>query len=273
MNIHVNGIHYHVEIAGTGDPVLLLHGFTGDGSTWKNLVQRLKPKYQLIVIDIIGHGQTTCSTDLNRYDMCSVVEDLHHILNQLHIETTHLLGYSMGGRLALSFATTYPNKVLSLMIESATPGLKTEAERVQRQIADQKLAQMIIENGIERFIDYWENIPLFVTQKALAPLVREEIRKQRLNNQVLGLANSLLGMGTGKQSSLWNQLDRLLCHCLLIVGGKDQKFCLIANEMETKLKYVTKVVVEKTGHAVHVENPEKFGTIIEKFLSASSKSR
>lgn len=272
MNIDVNGINYHIEIAGNGEPVLLLHGFTGGASTWETLVQQLKSKYQFIMIDIIGHGQTTCSTDVNRYEMSSVVNDLQDILKQLRIEKTHILGYSMGGRLALSFATSYPNRLLSLMIESATPGLKTEEERVQRQRADRKLAEMISEKGIEQFVDYWENIPLFATQKRLAPVVREGIRKQRLNNQVLGLSNSLLGMGTGSQQSLWTQLDRILCDCLLVVGENDQKFCLIADEMEIKLKHATKVIVENTGHAVHVENPEKFGTIIEEFLSACSKS-
>lgn len=108
MYCSVNGVSYYVEIKGEGFPLVLLHGFTGDSNTWKALLREWYPKRKLITIDIIGHGKSDSPSDVNKYDIVSVAHDLKQILEDLRIQTTDMLGYSMGGRLALSFAVQYP---------------------------------------------------------------------------------------------------------------------------------------------------------------------
>lgn len=263
----IDGIRYNVEINGDGFPAILLHGFTGDASMWSPFIEKWGKNLKLFAVDIVGHGKTDPPDDVERYKMLSVVDDLFLLMEKLKIQKADFVGYSMGGRLALSFAAKYPTKVRKLVLESASPGLESEAERKKRIEQDLKLAQFIEEKGIEEFIDYWEDIPLFETQKSLPADIRKKLREQRLHNTVIGLANSLRGMGTGSQPSWWDELRELKVDTLLITGSLDEKFCRIAEQMQERLEYSQWVNVEGCGHAIHVENSEKFGTIVNEYLS------
>ncbi|MBM7588352.1 2-succinyl-6-hydroxy-2,4-cyclohexadiene-1-carboxylate synthase [Bacillus pakistanensis] len=266
MFIMANGVKYYVEEKGSGTPLLFLHGFTGDTSTWSDNVERLSKNFSCITIDIIGHGKTDSPAETYRYSMRNSVEDIRTILDTLSIKKISILGYSMGGRLALAFAVQYPEYIEKLILESASPGLKTEKERKLRIQNDHKLADKLLNNGIIEFINFWENIPLFSSQKKLSSSVQEKIRKQRLNQNPLGLANSLKGMGAGEQPSYWGELYKFPFPVLLIVGEYDEKFCLIAEEMMSKIGNAHVFKVQEAGHAIHVEKPEKFGTMIEELF-------
>lgn len=261
--------YYYEDIGNKADtvPLMLLHGFTGDGTTWSALCHRLKTKKRLIVPHIIGHGKTASPSNGTTFKMERVAKHLVQLLNVLHIEKIDILGYSMGGRLALTFAVKYPERVRKLILESASPGLKTEAERLERRQKDEQLAQFILEKGIPAFVDYWEAIPLFQTQRSLPEVVQYEIRQQRMQNNPVGLANSLRFMGTGAQPSHWDKLSSLSMDVLLITGEQDEKFCFIAEEMMGQIAKGQHVVVSGCGHAIHVEDAEKFGTIVSGFLS------
>ena len=267
MNYMIDGVNYHVEIIGEGFPFVLFHGFTGDTTTWEPFYDLWSKNRQVVSIDIIGHGKSDSPADVKRYDMLSVVEDVKKILEILEITKTDMLGYSMGGRLALSFAIQYPELVRKLILESSSPGLQTEEERTNRRKNDEKLCRFIEENGIEQFVDYWENISLFSTQKMLPKQMQEAIKNQRLQNNSLGLCNSLKGMGTGSQASWWEHLQRFHVETLLLTGLQDEKFCSIAKKMEKLMSNAKWISVEQSGHAIHVEQPEKFGTIVNRFLS------
>jgi len=270
MNILIRNVNYHVKICGNGEPILLLHGFTGDGTTWEFISHYLQ-NYQLIFVDILGHGKTDSPTDRRRYCMEEVVEDIKEILQYLKIDRTNMIGYSMGGRLALSFAITYPQCVRRLVLESSSPGLKKELERKERQSSDEALAEFILQNGIESFVDYWENIPLFKSQNNLPEAVQKKIRAQRLQNTPIGLANSLRGMGTGFQPSWWEQIKNLYIPVLLLCGEWDVKFCRIAEDMERTMPNAIKNTIKSAGHAIHVEQPRIFGKIVNEFFHRFSE--
>lgn len=267
MNIKVNDITYHVEVCGEGFPLLLLHGFTGDSSTWTPFCPVWGRHSKLIIPDIIGHGASESPEDVNRYTIESVAQDLILLLDQLEIDQIDLLGYSMGGRLALTIAILYPERVRKLILVSASPGLKTNEERKLRRMKDEELANFINDRGIVSFVDYWEAIPLFSTMSSLPYSIKELIREQRLSNNAQGLRNSLIGMGTGSQPSWWDKLDGLVCEVLLLTGEKDEKFCKIAETMLEYMRNASWIVINNGGHAIHVEQREKFDTIVSDFLS------
>lgn len=262
----IHDCRYHYEVIGSGEPLLLLHGFTGDHTTWVDTVTLLKKDYQCVVVDLLGHGRSSCPDDPSRYDIQLVARDLKELMGKLSFERFHLLGYSMGGRLALTLAVLFPEAVQSLVLESASPGLKTEEERAARRLADEQLALKIETEGIEKFVDRWTNIPLFATQKNLSLTQREVIREQRLQNDVVGLSGSLKGMGTGSQPSWWDQLSELSMPVLLVTGTLDERFTNIANEMSQRLAQSTWREIVGKGHAIHVEDGKEFGTIIRGFL-------
>ncbi|MCQ6278476.1 2-succinyl-6-hydroxy-2,4-cyclohexadiene-1-carboxylate synthase [Bacillus sp. EB600] len=266
MEIDIDEVSYHVETCGEGFPLLLLHGFTGDSSTWTGFCKDWGKHSSLIIPDIIGHGSTEAPEQLIRYKIEAAAKDLNDILTKLGVEKVDLLGYSMGGRLALTFAILFPDKLRKLILESSSPGLLTEAEREERCMKDGELAHFIKEKGIEPFVDYWEKVPLFSTMENQPQQIKNAIRRQRLSQSPPGLANSLLGMGTGAQPSWWAKLPQLKNEVLLLTGEKDEKFCRIAEKMQKGLKNSTWMVIENSGHAIHVEELEKFGTIVSEFL-------
>jgi 2-succinyl-6-hydroxy-2,4-cyclohexadiene-1-carboxylate synthase len=267
MKTIINGVRYHVEQCGDGFPLVLLHGFTGAASTWEPFCPMWGKHSTLLMVDLPGHGQTESPGDTGRYDIKNVANDIKKLLDDLGIEKTDMLGYSMGGRTAITFANLYPERIRKLVLESTTPGLENPAERETRVQQDHKLALKIESEGLEKFIDFWESIPLFRTQLNLPNELREQIRSQRLMNNPIGLANSLRGMGTGAQPSWWDELTNFNFETLLITGELDKKFCLIADDMASKLPNAKHLSINDCGHAIHVEEREKFGTIVSEFLS------
>src|SRR5699024_6113442 len=176
---------------------------------------------QVITLDLPGHGKTHAREPKM---MKSFSRDFNELLSHLNIEKAHLVGYSMGGRTALSFAQYYPEKVKSLVIESASPGLKTEEERQSRIENDEKLIKRLKDGGLMKFVSFWESIPLFESQKKLPKEIQKTIREERLMQTPKGLIDSLTYMGTGRQPSWWTSLDQLDMPVLLIVGEHDEKF-------------------------------------------------
>lgn len=257
---------YYYETYGAGKPLLLLHGFTGQTENWASIVQALRETHRLIALDLPGHGRSDAPSDPSPYAMPAVARDVKALLDHLDIVRAHLLGYSMGGRLALYLALHDPQRWHSLILESASPGLPTAREGRARVQQDEALAAFIQEHGIEPFVRRWEALPLFASQQNLPPAVRMAHRAARLRNRPTGLANSLRGMGTGTQPSLWDQLSALDMPVLLITGNLDQKFVNIARQMVARLPRARLEIVPHAGHTVHLERPQDYSDIVARWL-------
>ena len=261
----INGIQYYVECRSACAPLLLLHGFTGSSATWASHVAVWPAG--AIAVDLPGHGQTEAPADANRYRMEATVADLVALLDRLGVERAHVLGYSMGGRVALHLAAAHPERVATLILESASPGLATQVERDARVAADAALAASIERDGIAAFVDRWEALPLWASQASLPDEVRASLRAQRLNNRATGLANSLRGLGTGAQAPLHDRLADLPMPALVIAGMLDAKFAAIARAMAAALPQGRLALVPEAGHAAHLEQPALFDRLVAGFLA------
>ncbi|AIS62905.1 2-succinyl-6-hydroxy-2,4-cyclohexadiene-1-carboxylate synthase [Listeria ivanovii] len=272
--MQINGQKYHVSTFFSGEekPVLLmLHGFTGTSGTYHDAIKSLKERYNIVVPDLLGHGRTANPDLQERYSMGHTCEDLAEILRQLEIQQCFVLGYSMGGRVATGFAASHPEKVQGLILISSSPGLLHEADREKRMLADNQLADRIEQNGIQAFVDYWENLPLFASQRNLPNHMKVKIRDERLAQKPLGLAMSLRGIGTGKQASYWDHLGNFTFPVLLITGKLDMKFENTAQEMLQYLPNATHVTIKQAGHAVYLEQPTTFLSQINNWLEVNLK--
>ncbi len=273
--VQVNGVDYFVTATGNGRPLALLHGFTGSSANWEVVTAVLAPHFRVIAIDLLGHGRTASPPDPTRYQMekaaADVTEIIQHTLSAFSAPLRfNLLGYSMGGRLALYIALHYPHLIQSLILESASPGLAVEAERAARRQRDNALADRIERDGIPAFVDFWEKLPLWESQKQLPDEKRLALRRQRLQNNPTGLANSLRGMGTGVQPSLWSRLGELEMPVLLLAGALDEKFVGINRQMAAQMPTAQLAVVPDAGHIVHLERPSVFQHLLASFLYQSS---
>lgn len=264
----IRGLDMYVEqfVKPEKPAIVFLHGFTGSTSTWRDAMNSLKDDYSVYAVDLTGHGKTSIPIEPARYAMSEQVADLDCLFDQLQLSRFILVGYSMGGRLAIGYTASHPEKIEALLLESSSPGLQKEEERIARRASDASLAERIIKNGIETFVNNWENIPLFTSQKMLSVDKRQVIREERMSQAPAGLANSLRGFGTGSQPSYWEVLSELQMPVLLMTGELDSKFVGIAREMKKDLPNASQIIVPEAGHAIHVEKPELFVTIVKEYL-------
>jgi 2-succinyl-6-hydroxy-2,4-cyclohexadiene-1-carboxylate synthase len=263
--VEVDGLGLNVEVAGSGPPLVLLHGFTGSAAGWTPLVDALAPEYTTLAVDIVGHGQSDAPADIDRYRMRRCVDDLVAAVRALGHDRATWIGYSMGGRTALQVAVHRPEAVSALVLEGATAGLEG-AERASRIESDEALADRIDRDGVETFIDYWQAVPLFATQSSLPEETRASIRAGRLENRAVGLANSLRGMGAGTQEPVHDRLSRVLTPVLLVAGTLDEKFSAIAGELQQVLPTSAVNLIDGAGHAAHIERPSQFAEAVLTFL-------
>ncbi len=269
--IHVNGVSIGVNIVDgsqQGHTLVLLHGFTGSATSWgRHLDTFASHGFRVIALDMLGHGQSDAPLDPQRYTIEWCEADILALLEALGVQRGEaiLLGYSMGGRIALY--TAFSGFFHALILESASPGLADPIKRAQRKSSDEKLAASIERDGIETFVTYWEQLPLFASQQHLPYKQQQALHEQRTDNRPVGLANSLRGVGTGVQPALQERLTTLAIPVLLIAGILDTKFRAIAQQMAQALPNVQVHIVPAAGHTVHLEQPELFDQIVLNFCT------
>ena len=264
--VRVGDVHLAVREWGSGPPLLLLHGFTGSGALWTALGTEFGRRYRTIAVDLLGHGNADAPADPARYGMERCVADVAALLDVLAVAPTAVLGYSMGGRVALALALAHPQRVTALVLEGATPGIADPAERLARVAHDAALADRIERDGVAAFVDEWMRQPLFASQQHLAPAARAAARALRLANRPRGLAGALRGLGSAAQEPLWHRLHELRLPTLLLAGEGDAKFRRLADAMAQRLPDATVRIVPHAGHATHLENPAAFARLVSDFL-------
>ena len=254
------------------DPLVLLHGFTGSAEAVGGLAEGLSKTHRVLAIDLPGHGQTEISkTDqsiLQHFSMEATVSYLWSALDELGLFRVNLVGYSMGGRVALSAAVAHRQRVKSVVCIGASAGITDPTERAKRREADEILAESILKEGVEQFIDLWLTQPLFATLASrLSPADFQTSRKQRLANTPEGLAFSLRGIGTGAMKPLRDELSDIDFPCLWIAGEEDEKFAAIAKEMSKTMPNGSHILIPYSGHSTHLENPATTLDAIDSFLT------
>lgn len=248
-------------------PVVFLHGFTGSVDDWSDLAKKLENLCEPISVNLAGHGPSDHPADISEYTIDAEIDRLLRIVKSRMIETFVLVGYSMGGRIALSFACRYPNRLRGLILESTTAGIEDEDERKLRVKNDEDLACFIESNDIEVFVDRWMSLPLFGSQNKMPADRLVELRTRKLRNSGKALANSLRAAGTGRMKPLWDCISNLTMPVLLISGSLDTKFTEINKKMASLIPNCKHIVSDDAGHTVHFEKPEMYHQVVKDFIS------
>jgi 2-succinyl-6-hydroxy-2,4-cyclohexadiene-1-carboxylate synthase len=235
--------------------VILVHGFTGSSASWGDrLIDGLTSGgVQPVLVDLPGHGRHAGKPDRVPFALDAALGSISEAGGE---EPMPVLGYSMGGRLALAYAVRYPERVSHLIVESASPGLETESSRADRRASDETLAVRLETDGIGPFVELWEDLPVFASQRLLPQAVRAALRARRLLNDPHSLAAALRGLGTGALPSYWADLEGLKVPTLVLVGELDHRFVAIGREMAGLLPDARLAEVRGAGHAVHLERPD-----------------
>jgi 2-succinyl-6-hydroxy-2,4-cyclohexadiene-1-carboxylate synthase len=247
-------IRWHVYRAGpeAGPAVLFLHGFLGSGADFADTATALGVLG--LAPDLPGHGGTRASRFSDHsLDACAAA--LLDLLDAEGADRPHLVGYSMGGRLALTLAVRARRRFGRVVIVSATPGLPDAAERAARRAADRQLAGRAVTRPLPAFLADWYAQPLFATLDPAAPAV-QAMQARRLEQNPWGLARSLRAMGTGSMRPLWDDLPQA-APFEAVAGADDAKFAALARRM-ADTPGVRVHLIDGAGHAPHLEQPARF---------------
>jgi 2-succinyl-6-hydroxy-2,4-cyclohexadiene-1-carboxylate synthase len=188
------------------------------------------------------------------------------LLDDLKIEQANLVGYSMGGRVALYLATHYQERFRKVVNESSSAGLKDKAEREARQIEDERRAKRLETSSFEEFLRDWYAQPLFSSVSS-RPELFEDLVSMRLSGSPAELAKSLRLMGTGRMEPLWDLLGTLTIPTVCMAGELDPKFAALARQMAVAIPNCHAMIIPYAGHIVHFEQPDIYIARVHSFLS------
>lgn len=267
-----DGLRLHADVRGAGVALLMLHGFTGSSTTWDDLRTRIGDRYRTIAADLPGHGRSTAPAEPRRYRLPRLADDLARLLDAAGVDRAAVLGYSLGGRVALHLALAHPDRVAALALESASAGITDAGDRARRVTDDEALADAIEREGITTFVDRWERLPLWDSQARLPAATRAALRTQRLANDPAGLANCLRGAGAGVEPPLDDRLPRLPAPTLLLAGALDEKYVALNERMQSRMPGAVLRIIPDAGHAVHLEQPAAFAGAVTAFLDGHLNS-
>ncbi|PKA52996.1 Protein PHYLLO, chloroplastic [Apostasia shenzhenica] len=264
--------------------VIFLHGFLGSSQDWIPLMKAMSSTTRCISIDLPGHGES-CDlghTPRSQQECYQSIESVAEMLLKLICDITTggviLVGYSMGGRIALHMSLKYSEKVDGAVIISGSPGVRDEISRRVRTSQDNARASYLLSHGLNRFLEIFYEGALWKSLRD-HPHFKKIVSHREKHQDIKALAQALIDFSTGRQRPLWEELKHCKKPLLLIVGEKDEKFRGIAEEMCREIRssfsgeatndeeLCEMVIVPECGHAVHLENPLPVINAVRKFLT------
>lgn len=239
--------------------VFCLHGFTGAPESWDDALAYFPAGIDVDRPFLLGHDPEDAVAAATFDDE---VDRLARRLRGRGWRNVRLAGYSQGGRLALGLLVRHRDLFSSATLVGASPGIATETERQRRRAADERLARLLEDRGLEAFVEHWESLPLFATQRLLPEEKRRRHRAIRLRHRPEGLARALRVLGTGRMPSYWSELPGLGLPVCLMAGERDDKFRRLASRMAELLPRAAVEVVASAGHDLLLEAPERVAAAI-----------
>ncbi len=247
------------DLVGRGAPVALLHGFLGRPASWDAVVDALPRRGPLALGELPGHGPDPIVAEGATFD--EVADALVDALP--FVDPTWLVGYSMGGRLALAMALRRPDRVRGAVLVGASPGLPSPADRAARASWDDDQAARIEREGLARFVTSWEALPLFASQGALPEETLARQRAHRLDHVPAALAWSLRTLGLGRMPPLWSELASARTEIVIVAGSLDAKFSAHARAVARTTEHARAVLAAQVGHNVGLEAPSALARIVD----------
>ncbi|MCP4320924.1 MAG: 2-succinyl-6-hydroxy-2,4-cyclohexadiene-1-carboxylate synthase [Psychromonas sp.] len=239
--------------------LVFLHGFLGSSSDWLETINLLKDDFHCISIDLPGHGASvaTASSLKDGFNHCHrLIKDA---LDDLNIQQYTLIGYSLGGRIALDYARTQNDKRLkALLLESSHTGLNDVQAKERRFMQDHSWAKKFATQSIIESLYEWYDQDIF---SDLTDGKKEMIIGKRADNYGVSLANMLLATSLGKQTDALAYLQKTDLAVHYCFGGKDKKFKNVSAQLNN-LKHVNVIEFEKAGHNIHQHDAHHFALYI-----------
>jgi pimeloyl-ACP methyl ester carboxylesterase len=243
-----DGVKIHYEVHGKGPTILLSHGYSSTCRMWDGQVAALKDRYQMIVWDMRGHGESDYPKDPALYSEGLTIGDMRVLLDVVGADKAIVAGLSLGGYMSLAFHASHPDRVRALMLFDTGPGFKKDEARAKWNESAQARAARFDAEGL----------------KALNQ--SDEVKMTR-HRDASGLAGAARGMLAQKTDRVIQSLDGIKVPTLVLVGANDTNFLAATDYMAAKIKGSTKAVIPDAGHAANLHQPAHFNQAVEAFLA------
>ena len=261
---------------GSGMPLILVHGFSQSSASWAVVAPELASSRPVYAIDLVGHGESERPASTLAYELDAQADALLAFGRAVAAKEGFrpaVLGYSMGGRVTLTALERAPHAFAAVILESAGLGPATPVEREGVAERDARSAARLRADGVEAFMNTWEQLPLFATQRDLPAAARARLRAARLDNDAEALARTFEHAGQHVMPDRSTTLSTLASLCeqsiplLYVAGACDAKYAALAEELAAAFLGETRIVAQ-AGHNVHLEAPSAFVSAVTRFLSA-----
>ncbi|MFV0416573.1 MAG: alpha/beta fold hydrolase [Chthoniobacterales bacterium] len=243
--------------------LLLVHGFMGSPYDWDAFVKACPAGSRIDAVVLPGHGSQPEA--VGHFE--SAADALADFFSKKSPPET-LIGYSLGGRLALAAACRI--FVKNLVLVSSTAGLQDNDERRQRTGADAKLAKKLAVSkspeAFQKFLRSWWGQPLFASLGG-HPDILKKLFSDRLEHSSESLAEVLEKWSSGRQEPLWEKLPDLKSRVYFLAGEKDQKYTELAKKMAALCSGGDYKIFPDVGHSLHVEAPQKLADFLKIIFS------
>lgn len=266
-------------------PLVLLHGFMGDAEDWRGvshaLVRRLPGASADdawgLAPELPGHGRHRLRTDPplspEALGFESWASSLVAWLTRQGIERAHLLGYSMGGRLALYTAWRWPERVASLVLEGVNPGISEPQARAARATLDSQRAARILTEGLPSFLDDWYRLDLFADLREHGALYQAMLARRRRQRDD-EMATIIEALSPGRQPPMAKRLGEIKAPTLWVAGADDPRYATRVEGWAADMRHqggrATAALVSGAGHNVHLTRPEAFVDTVARFWTTLS---
>ncbi len=262
----VNGIRLYYEVAGSGAPLVLVHGFACGVRSWDPQVRAFSRSRRAITYDVRGHGISEAPENAAAYSQDIFVQDLHALLPQLKIRRAAIGGLSMGGNIALNFALAYPDMVSKLIVADTGAGSDQSDDWTAGSRA---YAEALDARGMEAFADMACASPLFARYAASGPTAERYIRSCLMTHRARGLAHTAREVLIKRPTiyALEPRLRQLRVPTLLIVGEHDEPCLKTHRFMADCIRESTHLRIRDVGHLTNLEAPAAFNVAVKRFLN------
>ncbi|MGY9054219.1 MAG: alpha/beta fold hydrolase [Alphaproteobacteria bacterium] len=269
-----DGVKLAYEEAGSGTPVLFVHEFAGDMTSWEPQLRTFGMRYHAIAYNARGYPPSDVPPTPASYSQDRARLDILAVLDQLGIEKAHIVGLSMGGFAALHFGIHHSDRALSLTIAGCGYGAEPD-KREQFKVEANATADLIQNEGIEAFANTYSLGPTRVQFQNKNLRGWEEFRDQLATHSALGSANTMRGVQAERPSlfDLKDAMAGITAPTLVLTGDEDWPCLLPSLMMKETILSAALVVMANCGHTINIEEPDEFNAIILDFLAQVDAGR
>ncbi len=269
-----DGVRLCYQETGSGTPLIFVHEFAGDMTSWEAQLRHFGQRYRAIAFNARGYPPSDVPPDVAAYSQARAADDIAAVLDHLGIARAHVAGLSMGGFATLHFGLRHPARALSLCVGGCGYGAEPD-KRAEFAREAETIAAFIAERGMAAFAETYALGPTRVQFETKDPRGFAAFRAQLATHSALGSANTQLGVQRRRPSlyDLTAEMARLELPVLILHGDEDWPCLQPGLLMKQTIPTAALAVMPNCGHAINLEDPDEYNRILAAFLAQVDAGR